>query len=346
MRTKPRFVIYVVVYLWILTATIPAAGQESAAPKEHAVIRVSSELVLVDALVREKKSGELIAKLEASDFVLSEDHAPQTITYFSQDQLPLSIVLLFDLTQTVRPILGPLAESATAILEHLKPEDQVAVAVFDSHTEVLQDFTRDHSLVGAVIRKAATMKSEDGTFIHEDMYEAIDEALQSKMQRCRRVLVWLTDGTANAQNSMSKKVIGQHAPDVLHNKQQATEKLLRSGVTVAALIDRSSLTDFTVAAMDLSPMALFGAHLGDINKYADETGGPVVHSSTKEAAENLTALLDQIRASYTLGYVPNSTKADQSFHVIRIALAPSLPQKRPELRGKTLVVRTKQGYYR
>ena len=76
--------------------------------------------------------------------------------------------------------------------------------------------------------------------------------------------------------------------------------MLRSGITVAALIDRSSLTDVSVAAMDLSPLAFFGAHLGDISKYADETGGPVVHTTSKEAAENLASLLDQIRASYTL----------------------------------------------
>jgi hypothetical protein len=64
------------------------------------------------------------------------------------------------------------------------------------------------------------------------------------------------------------------------------------------------------------------------------------------AIQKIAILLDQIRASYTLGYVTNSTKANQSFHVIRIALAPSLPQKHPELHGKTMVLRTKQGYYR
>jgi uncharacterized membrane protein len=67
-------------------------------------------------------------------------------SYFSRDQLPLSVVFLLDLTETVQPILKPLAEGAVEILGHLKPQDQVAVMVFSSHTELLQDFTTDRQL--------------------------------------------------------------------------------------------------------------------------------------------------------------------------------------------------------
>jgi len=169
------------------------------------VIRVSSQLVVLDVLVKSKKTGAPIDKLEAKDFLVREDGVPQQITAFSRDTLPLSVVFLFDLTYTVRPILKPLAEGASEILGHLKSQDQVAIMVFSSHTELLQDFTRDHSSAATAIAKASDMKSGEGTFIHEDMYEAVDQAMKSTPAESRRVLVWLTDGTANLENSFTQK---------------------------------------------------------------------------------------------------------------------------------------------
>jgi hypothetical protein len=74
-------------------------------------IRVSTQLVVLDALVENKKTSTLIDTLQAKDFSLSEDGVPQQITYFSHDQLPLSVVFLFDLTESVTPALRPLAEA-------------------------------------------------------------------------------------------------------------------------------------------------------------------------------------------------------------------------------------------
>ena len=79
-------------------------------PDVTPVIRVSSQFVILDALVENRKTGNLVGNLEASDFQVEEDKDPQNISYFSHDQLPLSVVFLFDLTDTVQPILKPLAQ--------------------------------------------------------------------------------------------------------------------------------------------------------------------------------------------------------------------------------------------
>jgi len=84
------------------------------------------------------------------------------------DQLPLSVVFLFDLAETVRPTLKPLAQGAYEMLGHLKPQDEVSIMVFSSHTELLQGFTTDRALASAAIARASEMKSTEGTFIHED----------------------------------------------------------------------------------------------------------------------------------------------------------------------------------
>jgi VWFA-related protein len=327
--------------LWVVAAggqpgaQTPALSGQGAAP----VIRVSSELVVVDVLVENKKTGAPIGNLEAKDFEVTEDGAPQQITYFSRDQLPLSVVFLFDLTETVQPILKPLAEGAFEILGHLKPQDQVAIMVFSSHTELLQGFTIDRQLASAAVRKASEMSSGEGTFIHEDMYEAVEQALNSTPPETRRVLVWLTDGTANLENSFTQKTIGKEAPARLHTKEESTTKLMQSGVVVAALIDRS--------AADVSPLGLMiGARTGDINRYAEMTGGPVLKTSKKEVAARLAELIDELRARYTLGYVPVGAKESGTFCKLRVTLAKDTYRGHGELRKAEVTVKSRSGYYR
>ncbi len=331
-------------FSWHSYAQSPVAAASQSTP----LLRVSTEFGVLDALVENRKTGALIGTLAAKDFQLFEDGISQPITYFSHDQLPLSVVFLFDLTDTVRPALKPLAEAAHEILGHLKPQDEVAIMVFSSHTELLQDFTTDRSLAATAVEKASDMKSNEGTFIHEDMYETVEQAAKSTVPGSRRVLVWLTDGTANSENAFERKTIGKHAPSHLHTKEEATDKLLRSGVVVSALIDRSAKTDALIAATDANPLAfvIAGIHVGDIRRYADLTGGPVLNTSTKEVAGRLALLIDQLRNRYTLGYKPVTSKPEGTFCKLQLELRPEVYRDHPDLKKKDIMVRTKRGYYR
>jgi Ca-activated chloride channel family protein len=316
-------------------------------PESTPVFHLSTNLVVLDALVETRKTEEAVGSLDRADFQLTEDGVPQTITYFSHDKLPLSVVFLFDLTDTVRPALKPLAEGAREVLDHLKPQDQTAVMVFSSHTELLQPFTADRSLAAGAIEKASEMKSDDGTFIHESMFEAVDEAMKSTAPGTRRVLIWLTDGTANFENSFTQRSIGKQAPALLHTKEEATDKLLRSEVVVSALIQRTASTDALVVAANANPFFLmFGARTGDIWKYADETGGPVLNTTKQEVAARLAMLIDQIRDRYTLGYKPSVAKPAGTFCKIQLQLAPGVFDREAHLKKGNLVVRTRLGYYR
>ena len=123
------------------------------------IIRTNVELVQVDAQVLEKKTGRPVDSLGKEDFQLYEDGVRQQIAEMSQNQLPLSVVLMFDLTFTVHPVLKPLAAGALQALRHLKPEDEVAVMVYAASAQVLQDFTTDREQVVAANEKASEMES-------------------------------------------------------------------------------------------------------------------------------------------------------------------------------------------
>jgi VWFA-related protein len=338
---------FCLIYTWCAAAQQSPQTLVQSSAAEIPPIRVSSQVVLLDAVVENRRTGNSIEGLEAKDFIVAENGAPQRVIYFSHDQLPLSVVFLFDLTDTVRPVLKPLAQAAQEMLGHLKPQDEVSIMVFSSHTELLQDFTADRALAAAAVERASRMKSGEGTFIHEDMNEAIDQALKSTVPDCRRVLVWLTDGTANFENSLTQQTIGKQAPARLRTKKEATTKLLQSGVVVAGLIERSALTDVVVAAGYANPLSfVYGSRVGDINNYSDITGGPVLNTGKKEIAQRLAKLIDELRGRYTLGYEPSTPRPAGTFCKLQVTLAPATYQAHTDVRKSEVLVRLKRGYYR
>jgi len=325
----------------LVSSVLWAQASSSAQSDQTPVFRVSTEFVILDALVENRKNAQLMGGLQSNDFQLSEDGVPQRITYFSHDQLPLSVVFLFDLTDSVRPVLKPLAKGAREILGHLKPQDEVAIMIFSSHTELLQEFTTDRSLAANAIDKASTMKSEDGTFIHESVYEAVDEAMKSTVPDSRRVLVWLTDGSSNLENEFTRKIIGTHAPEHLHTKEESIDKIMHSGVAVSELIERSALSGFIMYSAFIG-----GAHMGEIERYADITGGPVLKSDKSNTAARLADLIDELRGRYSLGYKPSAGRPPGTFCNLQLRLTPQVYASHAGLRAKDVAVRTRRGYYR
>ena len=317
-----------------------AQAADSPAQSEPPTIHVDTQFVLLDALVENKKSGVPLDTLSARDFELSEDGVPQTISYFSHDQLPLSVVFLFDMTETVHAALGPLAQAALQVLGHLKREDEVAVMTFSSRADLMQGFTTDRKLAAEGVRTASWMADVEGTFLDEDMFEAVEQVMKAKAGN-RRVLVWLTDGTANEENGLTRATIGQHAPAHLHSRQEAMTRLLQSGAVVSVLIDR---TAETYRAMTTQGRG--GTRVGDIDEYARATGGPVLNTGTKDVPENLALLIDRVRARYTLGYKPAHAESQGKFCKLSLRIRPEFLIEHPEVRKQGFVVMTRSGYYR
>jgi VWFA-related protein len=297
------------------------------------VIRVTVDLVVVDAQVVHKKTGRPIGALRREDFEIFEDGVRQEVVSFSQDQLPLSIVFLFDLTESVRPVLKPLASGALAALQHLKPEDETAVMVYAASAKLLQDFTTDRALTVAAIEKASEMDSNEAAFFNEGVFQAAVQAAKAKNPGSRRVIVWLTDNVPNVP-SESK----------LHTEIDALRELLESGVVVSSLLERSAMSNtFTVLYTKNPIFAAVRKHHppGDVYKYAEQTGGQVMKSSTEEVAAKLADLIDQIRTRFSLGYRSSVDQPPGKFCEIKLNVSTDVVKREGQV-----LIKTKRGYYR
>jgi VWFA-related protein len=173
------------------------AARQSPKGEKAATFRLDVRVVQVDAQIVDKKTRHAMLSLTQDDFQVLEDNVPQKISSFSQDTLPLSVVLLFDLTDSVRPVLKSLADGALEALQHLKPEDEVAVMAYAASAQVLQPATTDRALAVAAIEKASRMESGEAAFFNEGIFQASEQLTKGKNPSSRRVIIWLTDDVPN-----------------------------------------------------------------------------------------------------------------------------------------------------
>jgi VWFA-related protein len=131
----------------LLLAPRLAHAQAPQPPQSDEVIRLTTELVVVDAQVLHKQTGRVVGGLARESFLLYEDGVKQEVTHFSQDKLPLSIVLLLDVSGSVQPVIKQIQAGALQALQHLKAEDEVALMAFGAKAVLVQDFTRDRQLI-------------------------------------------------------------------------------------------------------------------------------------------------------------------------------------------------------
>jgi VWFA-related protein len=307
------------------------------------VFRATSELVLLDVQMIHNKTNTATGQLEGKDFELFEDGAPQKISFFGRDQLPLSMVLLFDLTESVRGVLHRLAAGAHVALDHLKPEDEVAVMVYAASAHLIDSFTRDHARTAAAIARAADMKSDDAAFFNEAIYQAASQLENSANPSSRRVILWLTDNLPNVPTGFNMrhndKGLGGAAP---HTGKEAIRKLHESGTVVMPLLLKDQLGAIW-AELVMSAERPYRKQYppGDAHKYTELTGGFAAAMRGHGVEERLAEIIDDLRGRYTIGYRPTEEKPPGRFCRVKVVLAPGAP-----LRPQEWKVLARDGYYR
>jgi VWFA-related protein len=137
-----------------------AVAQPTTPPADSgAVIRTETKVVLVDAVVTDKK-GHYVHDLTAKDFRVWEDNKEQTVTSFSFEADPASptntqpryIVLFFD-NSTMDPATQVRAREAAAkfIETNAGPTRLMAIVNYGGSLQISQNFTSDpERLQGAV----------------------------------------------------------------------------------------------------------------------------------------------------------------------------------------------------
>ena len=133
-------------------------------PQDAEKITVTTQIVNVDAVVYNKKSGQIVNGLKKENFAIFADGAPQTITNFSTPEAPITVAMVVEYSKWSEvfglygsggydpgtyEVIRPVAMFLTQFVK--PPDDYVSVVAFDMRPTTLTDFTNDPTRISQVI---------------------------------------------------------------------------------------------------------------------------------------------------------------------------------------------------
>ncbi len=303
-------------------------GSDGPVPERRAMIKTQVDMVVADVLVTRPKSGRAISGLKKEDFVLFEEGVQQQVTHFSQNALPLSVILLVDRGACLDPFSSKVRSATREALARLKPEDEVALMSFSETTELVQDFTQDRERVAEALERLPHHEDEGDHCFNRAFYEAASYMRKAGNPDGRRVIILITGWTTSFDCS------GPSA-------QKTRDAVLESGSVVCGLVPRTSLQQLESGAVKIATgvSKLLKIPTSSLKDLAEETGGEVFSDAPEKLDEVFGILMHHLRTRYTVGFVSSNSKRDGMFRRLKLQMAPSV-----EKREGKLVVRTRRGY--
>ena len=327
------------------------AGMLSAADGD-VVFRSDVSLVRVDAQVI-GRDNRTINGLRADDFVLREEGRPQQIRNFASENMAIDVLLLLDVSASMRPHVERIVSASHEALRVLRNKDRIAIMVFDRMTRVRLPFRNSLDDVERELESVINQENfNGGTDITRALYDACSYISREGRRDARRAIVILTDdqternrdieGVSRALARADAVLSLLLAPDAMGTYYPGTGGGRRGGGTWPG-----SSTGGTWPGSTGGPLG--GIILGRRGPYGGGPGGPTIrgpHTSSAETGEiarrsggdmmpvddasALETTLERIRQRYALHFnVPPDARAGEQRN-IEVALADSIRRRYPD----------------
>src|ERR1700716_3885261 len=106
---------------------------------DELVFKSDVSLIRVDTQVVDR-DNRAITGLRATDFVLREEGKVQPIRNFASEDMPVDVMLLLDVSASMRPHVQRIADAFHDALRVLRAEDRMAIMVFDRSSRLRMPF--------------------------------------------------------------------------------------------------------------------------------------------------------------------------------------------------------------
>jgi VWFA-related protein len=275
-------------------------------PVEDYIIRSEVRLVLVDVSVKDRE-GSLVSGLSQDSFSVFENGHPQRITVFDRDDLPVTLGILVDESRSMTPKRADVLTAAEAFIAESNRNDEVFVLNFNERV--------------AVGLPPDVPFSDDALQLHDALYRGVPEGRTAlydavaagleqleRGKRAKKTLVLISDGGDNASR---------------HTRRQTIE-----------MVERSIATIYTIGLFDAEDT---DKDPGILRELARISGGEAYFPmSPKEMLPVCHRIARDIRARYTVGYLPPAGTAAKMLRHIQIRVSAPGYEK--------LITRTRSSY--
>jgi VWFA-related protein len=296
-------------------------AQEQPAKEEPVTIfRTEVSLVKVDFEVVERTGGSP-ADFTKDDFVVFDENQPQPIVHLERQSVPLDLLLLLDISGSMRRSLEDVAAASRAALAQLHPGDRVALMLFSRRAEVVQPFTEDLSSTQyKILNSIYKQNLGNGTLIDESLIAAAAYMKQQPVKGRRAILIVTDNEGVNYESTDAEVVRAMFGADTVLNAI-----VVRKGPRPPA----ARATGYT------NP----NSALPDVYNMSRQTGGAAMDGIGK-ISDVFQRLVESIRSRYFLQYSAPPAELAGKFRHIRVELSPAARGRHPDA-----VIHAREGYY-
>ncbi len=268
--------------------------------------RTSTRMVLVPVTVTDPY-GKTILGLQAKDFNIFDDQAPQQIVSFATEDAPCSAGLVLDISGSMQSTLGVVKESALSFVRSANPDDEFLLLTVSTLPAAGPEFTTD---TGALEQSIAYTRPGGFTALIDTVYLGLNEMRRARHPQ--RALVIVSDGMDNHSR---------------YSKAELLRAALEADVQIYTIIIDNGAGASPGNTIPFRPSMI--AKPGDqgaarqgpslLEELAGKTGGLYFHArSGAEAREGMMKVSQALRNEYVIGYEPAETAASGKLHRIRV----------------------------
>jgi Ca-activated chloride channel family protein len=177
--------------LWSQPLNLPAVGARGGARLPAAVLRADVDLVLISAIVTDRR-GATVNGLLQDKFTVFEDKVPQPIVAFSTEETPCSVGVVLDLSASMRDRLPAAIGAVRAFLKTANHGDESFLLAVGTRPKNLLRLTADFD---AIEKRLAGAQTEGNTALIDTVYLGLNQMRSAR--NGRRALLIVSDGMDN-----------------------------------------------------------------------------------------------------------------------------------------------------
>jgi len=163
------------------------AEEEKNAVIDPTVEKIESNIVNVDAVVMNKKTGQIVSGLKKENFAIFENGVKQPITNFAEPEAPITVTLVVEYSKWTETFgraasggwepgayeaVRPVADFLSKFIK--PPNDYASVIAFDIRPTPITDFTNDP---GRIRQTIDLLLRNQPAFRENNLYDALKFAL-------------------------------------------------------------------------------------------------------------------------------------------------------------------------
>lgn len=179
--------------------------------KTSEAINNQNEKIIIPVIAY-KSDGEIVKGLKQDDFTVFENGIEQEITYFKNTDEKITVVLMFDISNSANMKFDLAKESFVDFIDKIRRQDRIIAVSFDEKTKLIGD--TDNIEREEIKKKIKKIAVGGGT----SLYDSIDFTLSKFLSGVEepKAFILFTDGVdttsqKNSINEILKKVSSSNA---------------------------------------------------------------------------------------------------------------------------------------